>query len=257
MSYNRLTTQSLFDEEAAGYYRRNYETPRSRHAYNLHTRRLICLSLVEPHHKTILDLGCGPGAMSLPLLRAGREVYGIDLSKEMVAQAVELARETPSPYSFSVGDATELPYQDGFFDLVISTGVLEYIPNPRLALSEVTRVLKPGGALVMTVPTKQQAERCAGRALRLLRGLRKSGGRREGAEVWHRQYRPGTFDRLLADAGLVINERVYSYFVPFPLDAILPGSVKALDAKLGAALKGVGLQRALAKTYIVKATRAS
>jgi 2-polyprenyl-3-methyl-5-hydroxy-6-metoxy-1,4-benzoquinol methylase len=62
--------------------------------------------------KTVLDLGCGPGALSIPMIGDGRSVYGLDLSPKMAGQASKLAMENcpSSLFLFSVGDAAELPY---------------------------------------------------------------------------------------------------------------------------------------------------
>jgi ubiquinone/menaquinone biosynthesis C-methylase UbiE len=94
---------------------------------------------------TILDLGSGPGYLSIDIARRspGLQVYGIDLSRRMVkiarrhAQGVDNAR-------FVFGNAAKLPFKDNSIDLVVSTGASHHWKTPRLVFDECYRVLKAG-----------------------------------------------------------------------------------------------------------------
>lgn len=100
-----------------------------------------------------LDLGCGPGLLVAALAQdaPGLHVTGLDLSEEMLAdarayvQSQGLADRT----DFRRGDAGEIPFPDGSFDLVISTLSLHHWSNPVGVLREIDRVLRPGGAFVI------------------------------------------------------------------------------------------------------------
>jgi SAM-dependent methyltransferase len=141
-------TSRHFDSESNGYYQRNYERPRNRHERGLALRRAICLELLPSEHRRVLDLGCGPGALALPLIEADREVYAMDLSPRMVGSARQLAT-THAPErraGFCVGDATQLPFADETFDAVVSAGMLEYVPAPERVLAEVAPRDPLGGA---------------------------------------------------------------------------------------------------------------
>ena len=96
----------------------------------------------------VLDLGCGPGTISVGLARAVEpgELHGVDIEESQVkmAQAAAVAGGHDNA-SFRTGDATDLPYEDDFFDVVHFHAVLTHIPNTRTTLAEVKRVLKPGG----------------------------------------------------------------------------------------------------------------
>ena len=102
----------------------------------------------------ILDAGCGRGETALACARAGAEVAGVDYSQA----AVDLTRELLSDYPGSdirQGDVTDLPWDDGSFDRVQFSDVIEHLDPPQTvpALSELRRVLKPGGfLLVHTAP---------------------------------------------------------------------------------------------------------
>ncbi len=98
----------------------------------------------------VLDLGCGPGTISIGLAEAVEpgELHGIDLEESQI----EMARAAASAGGwnnavFRTGDATDLPYEDDSFDIVHCHAVLMHVPDTRAVLAEAMRVLKPGGLL--------------------------------------------------------------------------------------------------------------
>lgn len=104
----------------------------------------------------ILDVGCGNGRDLLPLLEAGCVCTGIDCSPEMIAEARRrLPPACTSRCELLVADATRLPFADGAFDAVFSSEVIEHIPDWRAAVTEMARVLAPGGRLVITTPNRR------------------------------------------------------------------------------------------------------
>lgn len=97
----------------------------------------------------VLDFGCGPGSISVGLARAVEpgQLHGVDMAAHVEqARAFAEARGQQNAV-FHVADLGALPFQHGFFDVVHCHNVLMYIPDPRLALAEIKRVLKPGGIL--------------------------------------------------------------------------------------------------------------
>jgi ubiquinone/menaquinone biosynthesis C-methylase UbiE len=94
---------------------------------------------------TILDLGSGPGYLSIEIARKspGLQVYGIDLSRQMVKIARRHARGVDNA-RFVFGNAARLPFKDNSIDLVISTGASHHWRTPRLVFDECYRVLKTG-----------------------------------------------------------------------------------------------------------------
>jgi SAM-dependent methyltransferase len=109
------------------------------------TRQLIDMMNVQPHDN-VADLGCGVGWATRVLAeRAERGVVvGIDLSDEMIAQAISEYRNPPNAI-FLVADATTIPCADGFFTSLMSVESIYYYPNLDGAFKEVHRILKPGG----------------------------------------------------------------------------------------------------------------
>lgn len=98
----------------------------------------------------LLDFGCGPGTISVGLARAVApgEMHGVDMDASMI----ELARSVANSQSqdnaiFHVGDVTDLKFEDNFFDVAHCRSVLMHVPDTAAVLSEVRRVLKPGGII--------------------------------------------------------------------------------------------------------------
>ncbi len=101
-----------------------------------------------------LDVGSGPGNVTASLARAAGPdgvALGIDISKPMLERAVR--NEAGPQVGFIRADAQRLPLRDNTVDAVVSTAVLQLVPNPTAALAEMARVLRPGGRLAIMVPT--------------------------------------------------------------------------------------------------------
>jgi ubiquinone/menaquinone biosynthesis C-methylase UbiE len=96
-----------------------------------------------------LDAGCGTGFLALELAGRGHRVTGVDFAPSMVARAREKATALGLAARFDRGDAENLSYASGSFDLVISRHVLWTLPHPERALDEWLRVLRPGGRLAI------------------------------------------------------------------------------------------------------------
>jgi ubiquinone/menaquinone biosynthesis C-methylase UbiE len=96
-----------------------------------------------------LDVGCGTGFLSLELAARGHRVTGIDLAPAMLDMARHKAAEAGFDIRFETGDAEQVPFQAGSFDLVISRHVLWTLPHPEAAIDDWIRVLRPGARLVV------------------------------------------------------------------------------------------------------------
>jgi len=121
------------------------------HLYLMGIRRLLPRARTGPM-PAILDVGCGTGVNLLEAARwfaPTRQLCGIDLSPGMVAVATAKAGALGIPASFIVGDAEDLPYDSGQFDLVICNSVLHWFNDRGAALREMHRVLRPGGQLLL------------------------------------------------------------------------------------------------------------
>ena len=100
---------------------------------------------------TVLDVGCGDGTTAIPAARLGANVLGVDIARNLVDAGNKRAAETGlTNVKFQQGDATQLDgLADKSFDLVISVFGGMFAPKPPEVASEMVRVTKPGGRIVM------------------------------------------------------------------------------------------------------------
>ncbi len=99
----------------------------------------------------VLDVGCGTGFATAGLLEHVPTVHGLDQSAHQLTKAVEKF-DTEGPVRFYRGDAERLPFRDDSFDVVWSSGSIEYWPNPVATLRELRRVARPGGQVLVVGP---------------------------------------------------------------------------------------------------------
>ena len=108
----------------------------------------------------VLDMGCGGGRHAFSLYKRGADVVAFDMSFEDLVEvktmftAIDLEGQAPEGSRADVvrGTAYQLPFEDASFDRVIAAEIMEHLPEDELAMSELYRVLKPGGLIAVTVP---------------------------------------------------------------------------------------------------------
>ena len=107
----------------------------------------------------VLDLGCGAGTDSLvaaQMVAPRGRVAGIDMTPEMLAKARAAAAELGATNAeFVEGEIEHLPFEDESFDVVISNGVIDLIPDKDAVFAELERVLRPGGRIQIADVTIQ------------------------------------------------------------------------------------------------------
>jgi SAM-dependent methyltransferase len=96
----------------------------------------------------VLEVGVGTGLLALPLHEAGFPLVGVDLTTAMMARLLEKAGGTP-PFPLILGDATRMPIADDAFGGAYMRWVLHLIPDWRGVLTEIVRVVEPGGVLLV------------------------------------------------------------------------------------------------------------
>ena len=162
-------------------------------------RRRIIRSLVERicatlNNPGILDVGCGTGANLLMLSKYG-DAEGVDISEDALAFCRERGLE-----KVRLGAAEALPYEDGTFDLVTALDVVEHLDDDLAGLTELRRVLQPGGRVLLFVP-----------AFMFLWGLQ------DDVSHHRRRYRLPELRRVLERAGFEIERTTYAnitFFLP-------------------------------------------
>jgi ubiquinone/menaquinone biosynthesis C-methylase UbiE len=151
MSNDSGSTRQLYDRTAAGWVR---QAPSSVSDF---TARPSVLEMCRPFYGLrVLDLGCGEGYCARILRQGGAlEVIGIDLSGGMIAAARAEEERQPLGIAYAQADATDLSKQpSGSIDLVLAMFLFNYLTSDatRACMTEVARVLAPGGRFVFAVP---------------------------------------------------------------------------------------------------------
>lgn len=97
----------------------------------------------------LLDVACGSGNLCIPAAKAGAAVTGVDIAPNLLDEARARAARESVNITFDEGDAEQLPYQDGVFDIVVSMFGVMFAPRPEAVARELARVCRPGGQIAM------------------------------------------------------------------------------------------------------------
>jgi ubiquinone/menaquinone biosynthesis C-methylase UbiE len=138
----RLPTAQWYDSFAHIY----DAAERRYHPFRLKARRQLRLK----QGQTVLDVACGTGVLEQFLVAQNptQKIVGVDISEKMLS--VALAKHEPYPnVSFKQARASELPFEDERFDLVVCANSFHYFDNPKACLQEKARVLKPKGRMLI------------------------------------------------------------------------------------------------------------
>lgn len=229
-----------YDEFATDYHRHNYG---GEIRYSpLQWRQRYIENMIEdqglPAGAQILDVGCGPGELVVNLTRRGYTVSGIDISTEMITSARALITQSglPGADRLAVGDIEQLAFEQERFDAVIASGVIEYQKDDRAALSEMRRVLRSGGYLIVNVTSRYaylnwldgpyRMFKRYGPTRKLMAFLKERILRRGPLHDFphRRTHSLAVFDRTLAEYGFrKVKHNVFHFSpLPTPLDSLLP-----------------------------------
>ena len=137
----------------------DYLNPKMDRFYALAFDRIVS-ELGDPQGKRVLDVGCGYCYHTRRLAERGLTITAVDFSEVALSHARDnLANAGISDQvTLQQADATNLPFDDASFDHVMMWGVLMHVPEAKKALSELSRVLKPGGKLVLSETNAKSLE---------------------------------------------------------------------------------------------------
>jgi ubiquinone/menaquinone biosynthesis C-methylase UbiE len=182
--------------------------------------------LFEPSHALILrelrvlpagrllDIGCGTGELAARLAQRGWRVTGLDLCERMLHQARTKLNGDGGSVHLTVGDSEHLPFASGAFDAVTCANSFHHYPHQERVVSDMYRVLRPGGHLLLLDGWPDQF---IGRIVYDLIITRVEGG-----AVWHRESQ--AMQAMLRSAGFrhVMQKRTYSLFPVLLTRGIVP-----------------------------------
>ena len=178
--------------------------------------------------KSVLDVGCAGGFMTEAIAEKGARVTGIDPANEAINAARAHAQGSGLEVSYIVGVGEELPYEDASFDAVVCVDVLEHVQDLDKVISEITRVLKPGGMFLFDTINRNWLARFA--TITIAEDI--LGLLPQGTHDPEMYIKPDELDAQFARSGLVagpktglgprgINRRGDLTFGALPLTAIL------------------------------------
>ena len=140
--------ESVSFDRAAGYYDQTRGLPDQ-----LMDQLVPLLARELPRAGPCLEIGIGTGRIALPLMDRGVDVIGVDISVEMLRRL-----RAKAVAKIAIADATCLPFRDRTFASAIASHVLHLIPEWRVALDEISRVVVPGGVLLASRSADTRAE---------------------------------------------------------------------------------------------------
>ncbi|HYA26286.1 MAG TPA: class I SAM-dependent methyltransferase [Terriglobales bacterium] len=161
-----------------------------------------------------LDAGCGTGTLSRWLAARGCHVLGVDASPEMIAAASQFTRLPAAEPRFERAHIEHLGMQDGSCDGLLCSSVLEYVANPTACLTEFSRVLKPGGLLLVSIPNRHSLVRQVQLRCHQLSSLMGTRWMRF-LDYSRQQYSRREFQELLTQTGFAL-EKVLPFGSPLP-----------------------------------------
>ncbi|MEQ1715456.1 MAG: methyltransferase domain-containing protein [Hyphomicrobium sp.] len=155
--------------------------------------------------KRVLDVGCGDGELSVRLAQPGAEVTGVDADLRVLAAARNRAAQAGLAIEFIEGDVRQLPISDQTFDIVVAVTVLCFVSDPERAISEITRVLKTGGRLIIGELGRYS-----------LWAVKRRIAGWFGSRTWRAAsfLSPRQMQRLVANAGLIVEETRGAIYYP-------------------------------------------
>ena len=107
-----------------------------------------------PKQGRILEVGCGTGGLLVAAARAGLAVVGVDVASRWLVAARRRLTDHGLSVPLLAASADRLPWPDGHFDTIVADSVLEHLDDPAQALREWSRVLRPGGCLLVWSPNR-------------------------------------------------------------------------------------------------------
>jgi 2-polyprenyl-3-methyl-5-hydroxy-6-metoxy-1,4-benzoquinol methylase len=231
------------DELRAVYERRaelEYPEPMPAPDPRTHRKFSRVLEAVEEHLpcEALLDAGCGDG-LYLEAIGAGdwppSRLVGTDISERILETAAAAAGRSGVEPELVRGNLEALPFGDEEFDVVLCTQVVEHLLAPEEGVTELARVLRPGGVLVLTT---DNARNLVSRALNVPHDLATAAlglrGRRLKVRFPHRSFAPRPFIRLVERAGLVPESiNTFRFHLEWPLDRpVLHGVLNRVEDAL-------------------------
>ncbi|HJR79472.1 MAG TPA: class I SAM-dependent methyltransferase [Anaerolineales bacterium] len=201
-----------------------------------HGGKLIMIDqLIRPHLKAgspLLEVGCGAGNLLLRASVRGSYPVALDLARQSLTfvrsrlQEAKSGPDAPSDFACTQAIGELLPLADASFDCVLLSEVIEHLEVPQVSIREATRVLRPGGRLLVTTPNYRSFWPIMERTVDLLNMAPKMAGEQHIA-----RFHAASLRKLLVDSGLTIDYFGTMYSLSPFLSLISPRQASRLLAR--------------------------
>jgi ubiquinone/menaquinone biosynthesis C-methylase UbiE len=227
-------------------------------AYYFKQRLKVVLRFLKNYSKaTVLDLGCGPGMMVNYCVDKDFEFFGVDISERMIDECIKKFEHINTAH-FSVGKLQHLNFSDSSFDIILCLGALEYLNENDcdIALSEMIRVLKPGGLIILSLLNEKSFYWRYGTLSNMVRAIfNKPTQPKPEVEALHRTFEENSFRTALQIHQLTDIDTIFFGLNLFGLEGgLIPNKIasfikKGLESILGNQLKW------LCMAFVIKAQK--
>jgi len=163
-------------------------------------RKLIEELKIDPQATAALDVGCGGGFLTEEIARMGFDTTGVDPSERSVRAAADHARESGLNICYGTGAGESLPFEDRSFGAVFCCDVLEHVHDLPKVISEISRVLKPGGIFCYDTLNRTWTSLLA--AIKISQVWKPWAYMPPNLHVWRMFIKPGEMKMLLRQNGL-------------------------------------------------------
>jgi 2-polyprenyl-6-hydroxyphenyl methylase/3-demethylubiquinone-9 3-methyltransferase len=149
--YNRINNE-IYNQEGDRWWQPDFSLNLIKTLFNPfrigYSKKIIDLLKIIPEGKYALEVGCGGGILSEEIAGIGFTTAGIDPSLQSISTASEHAIENGLKINYMNGTGEALPFPDSMFNIVFCCDVLEHVQDLAKVISEISRVLKPGGVFI-------------------------------------------------------------------------------------------------------------
>jgi 2-polyprenyl-6-hydroxyphenyl methylase/3-demethylubiquinone-9 3-methyltransferase len=149
--YNRINNK-IYDQEGDRWWHPDFSLNLIKTLFNPfrvgYAKKIFDRLKINPEEKTALEVGCGGGILCEEIARIGYNTFGIDPSEQSINTASKHASENGLKITYINGAGEKLPFSDNSCDIVLCCDVLEHVQDLPKVISEISRVLKPGGVFL-------------------------------------------------------------------------------------------------------------
>lgn len=163
---------------------------------------------IDPNGKTALEVGCGGGILTEEIRDMGFITSGIDPSEGSIESAIRHADATGRDIKYDVGIGEEMPYEDNSFDVLFCCDVLEHVMDLPKVISEISRVLKPGGLFLYDTLNRTFYSKLV--AIKIWQEWKRWAFMPNNLHVWEMFIKPSELITLMTKNGMVWKEHTGS-----------------------------------------------